>query len=189
MQSWRKHTACAPDRWPGRDPATHVNEWYDTTPFARSVCARCPVRAECADQAINDGEHNYGLFGGLTYIQRRPLNELHQPGHRWSKDCTCPYCVLLGQAVNGRRINLNSPNARHGFRATYSRGCHCPACTLAMFLDARDRKSAQAEPIPEPELDTDDHEDPNVLQLFQPGCRHKAGRTCRGCQVETGKAA
>jgi WhiB family transcriptional regulator, redox-sensing transcriptional regulator len=37
---------------------------------AKSVCAGCPVRAECLEHALAAGEP-YGIWGGLTLRERR----------------------------------------------------------------------------------------------------------------------
>lgn len=38
---------------------------------ARAICARCPVRNDCADDALNtDGTYAYGVRAGLTGKQR-----------------------------------------------------------------------------------------------------------------------
>ena len=36
---------------------------------AKTVCAACPVRSECLEQAIASGEL-YGVWGGLTFDER-----------------------------------------------------------------------------------------------------------------------
>ena len=40
---------------------------------AKQVCAGCDVRAECLQQAVRTGER-YGVWGGLTDLERRHLN-------------------------------------------------------------------------------------------------------------------
>jgi WhiB family redox-sensing transcriptional regulator len=39
---------------------------------ARALCARCPVKAECLDSALDSGEP-HGIWGGLNELQRRRL--------------------------------------------------------------------------------------------------------------------
>ncbi len=39
---------------------------------AKSVCAACPVRAECLAEAL-DNEIEWGVWGGLTERERRAL--------------------------------------------------------------------------------------------------------------------
>lgn len=40
---------------------------------AKAVCASCQVREECLDHALAQGER-YGIWGGLTDIERRHLH-------------------------------------------------------------------------------------------------------------------
>ena len=40
---------------------------------AKQVCAGCEVRAECLQQALDSGER-YGVWGGLTDVERRRFN-------------------------------------------------------------------------------------------------------------------
>jgi WhiB family redox-sensing transcriptional regulator len=42
---------------------------------AKAVCASCPVRAECLDAAIANGER-YGVWGGLTDTERESLQTM-----------------------------------------------------------------------------------------------------------------
>lgn len=42
---------------------------------ARAVCARCPVQAECLNHALA-GHERYGIFGGVTPMERRKLLRL-----------------------------------------------------------------------------------------------------------------
>lgn len=69
---WRHHAACrdedpelffpVSDKGPGARQATQ----------AKDVCARCPVRAECLNYALDNGL-DYGIFGGTTETERRRL--------------------------------------------------------------------------------------------------------------------
>jgi len=64
---WRTLAACrgtAPETFfplPGRSPAA-----------AKRACAACPVTAQCLGYALEAGI-GYGVFGGLTEAERRPL--------------------------------------------------------------------------------------------------------------------
>lgn len=42
---------------------------------ARDICADCPVRTECLEDALADdgGKWRHGIFGGLTRAQRRRI--------------------------------------------------------------------------------------------------------------------
>ena len=39
---------------------------------ALAVCATCPVRAQCLEQALRDGERD-GIWGGATPEERRRI--------------------------------------------------------------------------------------------------------------------
>jgi WhiB family redox-sensing transcriptional regulator len=39
---------------------------------AKAICARCPVRGECLEAALDRGE-NFGVFGGLSPRERMAL--------------------------------------------------------------------------------------------------------------------
>ncbi|TMK81786.1 MAG: WhiB family transcriptional regulator, partial [Actinobacteria bacterium] len=43
---------------------------------ALSICATCPVRAQCLDYAIRNRE-TYGIWGGTTPDQRRRIRREH----------------------------------------------------------------------------------------------------------------
>ncbi len=54
---------------------------------AKRVCAVCPVRAACLDDALARRDTAYGVLGGLTPSERRELlrqrAELVRSGRRW----------------------------------------------------------------------------------------------------------
>lgn len=37
---------------------------------AKSICAKCPVKIECREYAMNNLDLKYGVFGGLTARDR-----------------------------------------------------------------------------------------------------------------------
>lgn len=41
---------------------------------AKAICARCDVRADCLTEALTHGDR-YGVWGGLSEHERRPLAE------------------------------------------------------------------------------------------------------------------
>lgn len=45
---------------------------YSTTSGARLVCGECPVQLECLKWAVDNGEYDYGIWGGVGATQRRP---------------------------------------------------------------------------------------------------------------------
>lgn len=38
---------------------------------ARTICASCPVRTDCADYALGQTNALTGIWGGLTHLERR----------------------------------------------------------------------------------------------------------------------
>jgi WhiB family transcriptional regulator, redox-sensing transcriptional regulator len=73
--TWRAAAACRGDRGIAFYPPTRTERKQERLArerFAKSICAVCPVRAECLDQAIANGER-YGIWGGLTFDERREL--------------------------------------------------------------------------------------------------------------------
>ena len=65
--TWTDQAACR---------GTDTEIFYPVTPDeeaeALSICATCPVRAQCLDYAIRNRE-NYGIWGGATPEQRRRM--------------------------------------------------------------------------------------------------------------------
>lgn len=47
---------------------------------AKALCARCPVRQECLDFAIERGER-FGVWGGLSERERRPIRKAYNREH------------------------------------------------------------------------------------------------------------
>lgn len=70
---WRDQAACRgvdPDVFfPAAESGTAVYAAH--VAVAKTVCARCPVRAECLDEALT--RIPYGIAGGLTPDERRGL--------------------------------------------------------------------------------------------------------------------
>lgn len=61
---WRERAVCQ-----GIDPALFYDLNPDTVATAKTVCAGCPVRDECAAHAITAGEE-FGVWGGLAAEER-----------------------------------------------------------------------------------------------------------------------
>lgn len=137
---WRTHAACFesdPDLW---FPES------GTAREARAICSSCPVRVDCLEWALSNGE-GHGVWGGASERVRRHLRRHlnlspHPLDPRRRRDCSCSYCAAVGEhwgrlralerAEEARRLRDNGPGARHGFAATYARGCRCHRCTEAM---------------------------------------------------------
>lgn len=63
---WQQLANCATT-----DPELFFSDFgtYDT---ARKVCAFCPVRAQCLQEALEQNE-TFGMRGGLTPTERRQM--------------------------------------------------------------------------------------------------------------------
>lgn len=104
------------------------------------MCAGCPVLAQCLEHALSQRE-KLGIWGGAAWRLRRRLAVVWiQRAHDYRPDCDDPACRWC-RAVDEHRagllepshtpMQLNGPGARHGFRATYARGCRCGPCSFA----------------------------------------------------------
>lgn len=73
--SWQQHAACR-----GEDASFFFAPSYferraeklQREAVAKSICARCPVRAECLDFAL-ELRDPHGVWGGLNEMERRTL--------------------------------------------------------------------------------------------------------------------
>jgi WhiB family redox-sensing transcriptional regulator len=67
-----------PDSWKSRalcsqtDPEQFYPEKGASVRAAKDVCARCEVRADCLEYAIEKGDR-FGVWGGMTYGERKGL--------------------------------------------------------------------------------------------------------------------
>jgi WhiB family redox-sensing transcriptional regulator len=64
---WRESALCAQ-----ADPEAFFPEKGGSVKAAKRICARCPVRRECLEEALARRER-FGIRGGLTARERRPL--------------------------------------------------------------------------------------------------------------------
>ena len=65
--AWTQEAACR-----GTDTEIFYPVTQDEEAEALSICATCPVRAQCLDYAIRNREA-YGVWGGMTPEQRRRI--------------------------------------------------------------------------------------------------------------------
>ena len=65
--TWTQQAACR-----GADTEIFYPASPDEEAEALSICATCPVRAQCLDYAIRNRE-TYGIWGGTTAEQRRRI--------------------------------------------------------------------------------------------------------------------
>ena len=73
--TWQESGACrngdGADFYPPMHPE-RKHERLARERRAKSVCAGCPVRAQCLEHAI-DVDERYGIWGGLNHDERRLL--------------------------------------------------------------------------------------------------------------------
>lgn len=100
IPTWHDRAACRE-----HDPAA---DWHTASPArslrARIVCASCPVRFDCALDALERGEA-HGIWGGLDVRDRR--------------------------AVAAEYGYPPPSGTRHGTRSCYVAGCRQPPCRRA----------------------------------------------------------
>lgn len=87
--SWRDHAACR-----GVDPDLFFPGRGEATAPAKAVCATCPVRAECLNYAMANGE-KFGIWGGLSERERRRLRSKRPD--RTTRDGQGRFAVLEGR--------------------------------------------------------------------------------------------
>lgn len=67
--SWAQQAACR-----GYDLSEFFTESRTGMARAKRICASCPVRARCLDEALRaENDARYGVFGGLTAAERSKL--------------------------------------------------------------------------------------------------------------------
>ena len=62
------------------DPDIFYPKKGGSTAEAKRVCRGCPVRAECLAYALQHDELSFGVWGGLSVVERRRLKP--RPGRR-----------------------------------------------------------------------------------------------------------
>ncbi len=62
---WAERALCR-----GYDPELFFPHASALADLAKSVCARCPVRRQCADYALTTGQE-FGVWGGMSEEERR----------------------------------------------------------------------------------------------------------------------
>ena len=75
---WRHRAACRDEDPELFFPISEIGPGARQLDEAKAVCARCPVRTQCLDYAVDNGL-DHGVFGGTTERERR---ELVRPSRR-----------------------------------------------------------------------------------------------------------
>jgi WhiB family redox-sensing transcriptional regulator len=65
--SWWDFAACA-----NSHPDLFFPERGQATVTAKRICASCPVREECLEHALTNGEY-WGVWGGKSELERKRL--------------------------------------------------------------------------------------------------------------------
>lgn len=64
---WQNQALC-----PQSDPEAFFPPKGGSVRYAKRICAKCEVKDDCLDWALDHNE-NYGVWGGLTERERRGL--------------------------------------------------------------------------------------------------------------------
>lgn len=75
---WQHNAACrdidAPDLFHPKSEIGHY--WQDRIAEAKAICAACPVRLACLEQALASPS-THGIWGGTTDSERTALRRRH----------------------------------------------------------------------------------------------------------------
>jgi WhiB family transcriptional regulator, redox-sensing transcriptional regulator len=72
LDDWRLRAACKDQDPELFFPVSEKGPGARQARRATAVCARCPVRSECLEYALDNGL-DHGIFGGTTETERRAL--------------------------------------------------------------------------------------------------------------------
>lgn len=97
---WQDHAACRgmdtnlffPAEVADRDLRQTARTTYANS---RRICMTCTVRTQCLNQALADGDLDYGMFGALPPTERKEIARIHPPHgtlRRYRTGCECPRC-------------------------------------------------------------------------------------------------
>lgn len=77
LLDWLHRAACRDEDPELFFPVTDTGPGARQVAQAKAVCARCPVRAQCLEYALDNGL-THGIFGGLTEQERRRVRTRQQ---------------------------------------------------------------------------------------------------------------
>jgi Transcription factor WhiB len=122
---------------PGRkcknEPEIYFSYEPEALARARALCITCPFRRQCTRYSIaHFDEVPYGIWAGLTEMERRKISEGRQPfidwAEDWKQDRRANYTVPITHAVE-RRNRRQGISKRDGNRAEIppcDQGHHAP---------------------------------------------------------------
>jgi WhiB family redox-sensing transcriptional regulator len=134
MSAWQELAACAghpePDLWhPGERGMTR--DKADAITDAKAVCASCPVRHACLNDALENGYE--GIWGGTTDAERGQVKE---KGPRFRTADNVAFVLEQLPMATAREV---------GERLGLERDAILRAITRAGRFDLRDRLNRNAE--------------------------------------------
>lgn len=113
---WRPLAACR-----SHDPALWFPERGHDTRQAKAICAGCPVREQCLEQAIADGE-TVGIWGGLSgrEMRQEKRRRAGEPLKRGPKTKPIKHGTAVGYVLHRRRGEQPCQSCREA-HAAYQR--------------------------------------------------------------------
>ena len=76
MNDWHNDAAC---KGMGAELFFPLVGDHKQAQAAKRICATCPVREDCLEDALESGQ-SHGVWGGLTVRERRRLSRLRKAG-------------------------------------------------------------------------------------------------------------
>ena len=73
---WQDQAACL-----GMDPDLFFPERGASTREAKSICNSCPVKVDCLEFALRNGE-KFGIWGGMSERERRRIRRMRAQAAR-----------------------------------------------------------------------------------------------------------
>ncbi len=139
--SWQERGMCAGLEPDEADALFHpMPRDHEEKAEAKAICARCPVRQECFDYAI-DHDITAGIWGGMTGAERSPWLKKRDQRLDYSR---------VRAVFTGRDVHLTKREKDAAIRHAAARGWSPEriAYTLQLDLDwARDQMRAAAKDI------------------------------------------
>jgi WhiB family transcriptional regulator, redox-sensing transcriptional regulator len=80
-RDWLAHGACRDEDPDLFFPITSKGPAARQILAAKAVCARCPVRSDCLDSALEDS-YSYGVWGGTTEEERKAMRRARTRARR-----------------------------------------------------------------------------------------------------------